>query len=131
MLELALTAQVLVLIIMAGIFFASGPASIFYPLTGFLGVFAVGFVIRLMLVHYMGFDMVWKYMVFSPSEAQQLKTLVVSSVGLIVFTIASLTVGWTGTRFQEATPSPFTEQQKLALIIATAFLAPLVAYSIY
>lgn len=88
--ELALAAQVMLWLFVAGIFIFSRQASMFHPLTFYWLFHGAVFVLRPLLVYFFGFDSIWNYMVFQPTDADLVKTLMVSSVALVVFATASL-----------------------------------------
>jgi hypothetical protein len=67
MIEVALGFQVLVWMVVLGVFLASGQATIFHPLGVYWGFHGLVFVIRPLLVHFMGFNSVFYYMGFNPS----------------------------------------------------------------
>jgi hypothetical protein len=125
-----LIGQVLVWLVIVGVFLASGQASIFHPLTVYLGFHAIVFVIRPFFIHYLGFDTVFEYMLISPSEQVFIKSLLVSSTGLVMFSIAVWLAGRIRLPVSPPKPPPFTSTQITALILATVLLAPPAAYSI-
>lgn len=127
---LALAAQLLLWLMVIGVFLASRQASIFHPLTFYLGFHGLAFVVRPSLVHFLGFDSLWNYMVFEPAEADQIKTLAVSSIALIVFAAASVWAGRSNVTFVKARTEPVTPAEWRTLILVTVLLAPVVAYSI-
>jgi hypothetical protein len=131
MIELALWFQVLVWLIVLGVFLVSGQASIFHPLGIYLGFHLLVFVIRPMLVYFFGFNAIWNYMVFEPDSNNFILTLAVASVGLVVFATMSLMVGRANARFVQNLPPSLSPTQSRALVIMTVALAPLIAYSIY
>ena len=131
MIELALWFQVLVWLIVLGVFLISGQASIFHPLGIYLAFHFVVFVIRPLLVYFFGFNAIWHYMVFEPDSDDFILTLAVASVGLIVFATMSLTVGRANLQFAQCVPPSLSQTQSRALVIMTIALAPLIAYSIY
>lgn len=130
MIELALCFQVLVWLIVLGVFLLSGQASIFHPLGIYLGFHFLVFVIRPLLVYFFGFNAIWHYMVFEPDTDDFILTLAVASVGLIVFATMSLMVGRANPHFAQRVPS-LSQSQSRALVIMTVALTPLIAYSIY
>jgi len=130
MFELALTTQVLVWLIVLGLFLASGQASLFHPATVYLGFHALVFVIRPILVHYLDFDAIWTYIGFRPSEAVMIQTLAVTSAALIVFVGTTTVVGRARVAFTNVPALSFSELQHKALIVTTLVLLPLTAYSI-
>src|SRR5580704_10088291 len=126
-LELALLGQVLFWFIVTGVFLASGQASLFHPLTFYLGFHGLVFVLRPILVHYLGFDTLWKYMRLAPADEDLIRTLAVSSVALAAFSIPCLWVGWGKTVFTTAETDPFSITQRRGLIVTTLLLAPVIA----
>lgn len=130
MFGLALSAQVIVWLIVLGAFFASRQASLFHPSGVYLMFHGLVFVIRPILVYYFHFDSVWRYIGFQPSEAEMIKTLAVTSVALIVFVGANLAFGWTRVTFPPAPANSFSEVQRRALLVITLLLLPLMVYSI-
>jgi len=128
--ELALTGQVLVFLIVIGVFLATGQASIFHPLTTYLLFHGIAFVVRPLLVHYFDFNGEWRYMHLEPTEAQLIQSLVISSVGLVVFAVSSIVLGKCETKFAGNTLPDFTANEKLGLYLTTIILLPLVLYSI-
>jgi hypothetical protein len=131
MVELGLWAQVLVLLMVAGVVLASGQGSLMHPAIWYLGFHLVVFVLRPILVHCFGFTAEWDYMIFHPSDAVFVRTLAVSSVGLVVFVGACLIAGWAEVGFSAREPRALTPVQKRGLLFATLALLPLVALSIY
>ena len=129
-LELALVGQVLLWLILAGVFLASRQASIFHPLSVYLAFHGVVFVVRPILIHLLNFDTIFTYMEINPSEHLFMKTLAVSSVALLVFGITNLMTGQADLTYRIPQPAPFSANEKLALVATTFLLAPLAAYSI-
>src|SRR5579864_86898 len=93
MIEIALAAQILLWIVVLGLFLVSGQASVFHPVTVYLAFHWLVFVLRPILVQGFGFDTNWNYMMFKPTDAYFVKTLAVSSVALVCFTVACLLNG--------------------------------------
>src|SRR5215831_27483 len=112
MFELVLDAHVLLWLIVLGVFLASGQASIYHPLTVYLGFHGLVFVLRPILVHYLQFDNIWRYMRLDPSEDQMILTLEASSVALVAFAFACLVFGRTQPSFRTPAPAPFSVTQK-------------------
>ena len=130
MLEFALFCQALVWVLVWGVFLATRQATIYHPLTVYLGFHGLVFVMRPFLVHYLDFDSIWHYMRIQPSNEIFIFTLLVSSVAMLVFAATSIAAGWTAPKFTLATPVPFTIAQRRGLLLTTLLLGPLVAYSI-
>jgi hypothetical protein len=131
MIDIALTLQVLVWLVVLGVFMASGQASVFHPAILYLAFHGVVFVARPLLVHFLAFDSVWTYMVFRPEDEDFIRALGVSSVALISFVGASLFLGWSRARFTPAPTPSFSPAQRRALLWTTLLLLPLLAISIY
>lgn len=131
MIDLALTAQVLFWLVVLGCFLATGQASLFHPATVYVMFHGLVFVLRPILVYAFGFDANWQYMLFQPTEDYFVRTLAVSSLGLLCFVGACLWVGWTRIEFQDAAQPVFGRVEKSALLITTVILLPAVVYSIY
>ncbi len=130
MIEVALGFQVLVWLVVLGVFLASGQASIFHPLGVYWGFHGLVFVIRPLLVHFMGFNSVFYYMGFNPSPQEFITTLAVTSLGLVVLAATCLWFGRVHPRFTGSAPSLPPDQSR-ALPIITLLLLPVIAYSIY
>ena len=131
LIDLALLGQVMVWLIVAGMFIACGQASLFHPLTFYLGFHGLVFVLRPLLVHYLDFDTLWRYMLINPSEEDFIRTLVVTSVALLAFSIPCILVGWSKTSFAGSQMEPFSVAQRRGLILVTLMLGPVIAYSIH
>lgn len=131
MFELALTAQVLLWLFIVGLFIISGQATIFHPLTCYLGFHGVVFVIRPLLVHYLQFDALWQYMLLTPTDDKLVQTLAVSSTALVVFSVCCFGAGYVPIQFPTAPTEPFTFEQRRALVLLTLLLSPLILYSIH
>ena len=130
MIEPMLFLQVLVWLVMLGVFLASGQASIFHPATMYLAFHGVVFVIRPILVYYMEFDLVWRYIGYRPDEADFIRALGVSSVALIAFVGACLYFGRSRVQFTPKPPPLLTPVQSRALLWTTLILLPYIAASI-
>jgi len=128
--ELALTGQALLFLIIIGVFLATGQATIFHPLTIYLGFHALVFVIRPLLICVFNFDHEFVYMGIRPDPQLLVRVLAVSSLGLIVFAVASVGLGWCQPQFQTHTPAPFIQKQRQALLLLALTLLPVIAYSI-
>jgi hypothetical protein len=130
MIETALYVQVIVWLLVILLFLMTRQASIYHPLTMYLGFHGLVFVIRPLLVHFLEFDHEFLYMGIQPDQMLLVKTLAVSSLGLVVFAAATLGFGWCRVQFRSAAPAPFTPEQRRALLILAILLLPVVAYSI-
>lgn len=130
MLDIALCGQVLLWLVVILLFLVSGQASLYHPLSIYLAFHAAVFIMRPLLVHWFGFDTMWHYMVFEPTEAQFLRSLEVSSVALLVFAASCVACGWCQPQFSQTPLPPFTRPQVIALTIVTMILFPIIARSI-
>lgn len=130
MIQLALWFQVLVWLIVLGVFLISGQASMYHPLGVYLGFHFLVFVIRPFLVYFFGFTTIFHYMVFEPDPDDFILTLAVTSVGLIVFATMSLMVGRANPHFVQRAAPLLSPSQSRALVIITVALTPLMVYSI-
>ena len=131
MLELAPFGQALVWLAVAAIFLMTRQASLFHPLTVYLLFHALVFVVRPWTVHYLNFDREWLYIRFEPSSEQFIRSLMASSLALLVFAATTLAFGWCRPQFQTAVPESFNPRQKQALLILTMLLTPLIVYSLH
>lgn len=130
-LELALLGQVMLWLAVGLAFLLTRQASIYHPLTVYLGFHGLVFVIRPLLVCYLGFHGQFDFMQFEPSEASLVRALLVSSVGLVAFSVSSLAFGWSSVRFTSPSPPPFTSFQKRSLVAVTVILTPIILYSMH
>jgi hypothetical protein len=131
MIEIALTAQVLLWLAAIWIFAASRQASIFHPVTAYLGFHGLAFVVRPILVSACGYDAVWNYMQFHPSDQIFVRTLAVSSVAMLSFVAGCLYAGRSRISFATQNAPEFTTLERRALLITTLLLVPVMAYSIF
>ena len=131
MIEIALIAQVGLWLTVVGIFAASRQASVFHPVTAYLGFHGLVFVLRPILVYRYGFDTNFNYMLFQPSDEVFVRTLAVSSVAMVSFVVSSLVAGWSRLIFENPAPPEFTLLERRALLITTLLLLPAMAWSIY
>ncbi len=131
MIGAALTAQFLLWMAVSLACLTTHRPSVFHPAVWYLGFHGLVFVLRPIFVHMFGFDTIWAYMLYRPAETVFLRTLAISSVGMLVFVAACLAFSWKRLA-QPQRPTPgFTATQRGALALTTFLLAPLVAYSIY
>ena len=131
MIELALIIQTLLWLIAIGIFAASRQASVFHPVTLYLGFHGLVFVARPILVYSFGLNTISNYMQYRPTQEIFIKTLEVTSVALFVFVAAGLLAGRSRLVYGSPQPPEFTPLERRALLITTLLLLPLMAWSIY
>jgi hypothetical protein len=131
MIEIALLAQLAVWLTVVVVLFASRQASLLHPATIYAAFHGLVFVVRPLLVYYLGFDTNWNYMLFNPTEEMFERTLAVTSLGLICFMTACLLMGKGAAVGTRALKPQFSKQERAALLITTGLLAPLAAYSIW
>lgn len=131
LLELSITAQAVLWLIIVALFLASSQASIFHPLTAYLAFHLVVFVARPILVFSMGFDTIWHYMGFEPSERDFVLALCVSSTALVIFSLTCVSFGRTQAVYPKISPEPFTTEQRRGLLFTTLLLVPIIGYSIH
>ncbi|MDX1951877.1 MAG: hypothetical protein SFY81_06810 [Verrucomicrobiota bacterium] len=131
MIEVALSAQVLIWLVVIGLFLATGQASLFHPAIVYLTFHGLVFVLRPILVHNFSFDSNWEYMRFKPTDENFIRTLMVTSVAMICFVTACTWKGWTRTVFLTKGFPTFSLMEQRALVVTTLLLLPLAAYSIY
>lgn len=129
MIEMALIAQTLVVVLVAAAFASTGTASMFHPLTLYLIFHTLVFVMRPALVHLAGFDNAWLFMGFWPDAQQFLFTLIVSSVGLVAFSLACAGAGYVRPDLSKAPDFAFDRADIVAFVLTVAALAPLAIYS--
>jgi hypothetical protein len=131
MIEVALIAQVIVWVITIWVFMVSRQASIFHPAGAYIAFHGLVFVLRPILVYYLGFDTNWTYMEFKPSDEVFVRTLAVSSVAMVSLVASSLIAGRSRLFFASQAPPTFTLLERRALLVTTLLLLPAMAYSIY
>jgi hypothetical protein len=131
MIDIAISAQVMVWLIFIGVFLVSGQASLFHPVTWYLAFHGLVFVLRPILVHFFGFDFIWNYMRFQPSDEIFVRTLAVSSLGLVVLVVACLMTSRGHPSFSGHPAREFSLPQRRALLVVTLLLLPLIGYSIF
>ncbi len=129
MIELALFIQVVVFAGVCLAFVLARSTSFFHPLMLYLIFHFLVFVARPLMVHGFGYDNIWRYMRYTADEYHFMLTLMVSSVGLVVFAVASLAAGRGSTEFSNAGLPPWTVAEKRAFVIVALLLGPAALYS--
>src|SRR5579863_1643590 len=131
MTALVLTFQASLWLGIALIFIASRNASIFHPFTIYLAFHGLVFVIRPILEHVLGFERTFFWMMFYPTDDQIQTTLILTSLGLVVFAFASWILVPTQPRLDRRLSGGFTTTEWWAFGTVVLLLSPLVAYSLY
>lgn len=129
MIETGLFLQTGFFVIVTLAFLFSRSASFFHPLTIYLIFHFLVFVLRPLMVHALDFGGMWYYMEFRPDELQFVNTLLVSSVGLLVFALASWFAGRTPIEFTATELPPWSLAEKRSFLVVIALLSPLAIYS--
>ncbi len=86
-------------------------ASLFHPCLSYLAFHLIVFVVRPLLVHFYGFNHAFERMMIEPTDAQQIRTLQVTSLALIVFMTAGLWGGWSKVGFSGLGRPAFSAEQ--------------------
>lgn len=108
-----------------------GQLTIFHPTTIYLIFHGIVFCIRPTLVYFFGFDLVWNYIGFWPTDREMVLTLYLSSAGLIVFCAAfAATSNAPGPKDLPGPPA-FTLAELRAFWAMVVLLVPLGLYSIF
>jgi hypothetical protein len=131
MIEIALVLQVILWLTVVAVFIASRQASVFHPVTVYLGFHGLVFVLRPILVYAFNFDSNFIYMEYAPNDEVFVRTLEVSSLALVSFVTACLVAGRSRLVFADPGPPVFTPLERRALLVTTLLLLPAMAYSVY
>lgn len=131
MIDIALTAQVMVWVMAIVVLAWSRQASVFHPAVVYLLFHGLVFVWRPIMVQAFGFDSSWVYMGIKPTDEVFVKTLAISSVAMICLVGGCLLAGHCPAVFPSLEPPVFTPVQRRALLATTLLLLPLMAWSIY
>jgi hypothetical protein len=130
MIDIALFIQAAIWLTVLTFFVCSSRASIFHPITFYLVFHGLVFVVRPLFVRYADFDAAWNYMKFDPTDDDFVKTLAISSVGLLMF------VGgcWFGSRNSKTlafsgSEIKFTPSESLSLYVLWIMFLPIIVYS--
>ncbi len=119
--------QAFVWLLISGLFIQSRNASIFHPFSFYLAFHGLVFVVRPIMEYAFGFEQVFFYMQFYPSEDQLEQALFLTTAALVVFAIASHAL--------DAAPrlwpisDGFNARQWRAFIATAIILGPIVVYS--
>jgi hypothetical protein len=129
--EIGIAAQVLVFLVVLSVFLASGQASVFHPLGWYLAFHGIVFVLRPILVLFLGFDAQLTYMGFEPTPEECLRALAASSVGLCAFAGACLFTGRSDLTFGKSASIEFSQAERRSLLITTLLMLPIIGFSIF
>lgn len=129
MIEVALFFQVTFFLLVCFAFIGARDSSFFHPIVLFLIFHFLVFVLRPLMVHFLGFTTMWRYMEFTPNEFQFIDTLAVSSVALLVFVLTAWFAGRVRTEFSVAELPPWTLAEKRAFLVVLVLLLPIGIYS--
>src|SRR5579862_4153865 len=128
---LVLTFQAVLWLIIALAFIGSRNASIFHPFTIYLAFHGMVFVFRPILENVLNFDRTFFWMMFYPTEDQIQTTLILTSVALVVFALATWIMVPAEPRLDRRLPGGFGAAEWWALGVVVTLLSPLVLYSLY
>ena len=128
MMTIALTLQIIFFALVMVAFLSSRSASLFHPMAFYLMFHGIVFVLRPLVVHYLGLYGIFRYLTIEPDENLMVQTLLVSSFGLLVFSIPALLLGQGRIRFPEMA-FEFTNAQRQAFVAVLLLLGPLAIYS--
>lgn len=129
MIDVALFLQVAFFVAVCFAFVSSRSASFFHPLALYLIFHLLVFVIRPLMVHFLNYAIVWRYMGYTADEWEFVYTLWVSSVALLVFAVAALMGGRCKVEFSVADLPPWTVAEKRAFALVVILVGPLAVYS--
>ncbi|HLJ20538.1 MAG TPA: hypothetical protein VKU84_10080 [Stellaceae bacterium] len=128
---LVLTFQAVLWLSIALAFIGSRNASIFHPFTIYLVFHGMVFVFRPILENVLNFDRTFFWMMFYPTDDQIQTTLILTSLALVVFALASWVLVPAEPRFDRRLPGRFTTAEWWALGVVVTLLSPVIAYSLY
>jgi hypothetical protein len=112
-------------------FISSRSSSMFHPFFYYLMFHGLVFVIRPILVYTFNFEAIFYVMRFYPSENEFIFTLVLTSVGLLVFAVTSWRLDPIAPRFDRPHPWGFTRVEWQAFWVVVLLLGPIALYSVY
>lgn len=104
-------------------------SSVFHPLFFYLVFHGLVFVVRPVLVQILDLHAAHEYMQFFPSEGNKLRSLLVSSVGLVVFAAATMKRPHAKPTFLPRERLTGTKGEIVALIATWLALGPIAVYS--
>lgn len=129
MIEVALFFQTLVFVAVLVAFVLSPSSSLFHPLSYYLLFHFLVFVLRPIMVHFMGFELAFAYMGYFPDETAFMETLALSTVGMLVFALVCWLAGRVPVQFSEAGLPPLTPAQKTGFALTLLTLGPFALYA--
>jgi len=91
--EFLLFLSIAVFAVMVAIYFRSGRASMFHPVTVYLGFHFVTFVVRPLFAYYLGYNQLYPDFGFYPSIEEKITVILGVNLGLVTFVLAALWFG--------------------------------------
>jgi len=131
MIGVVLAFQAAIWLALSFLFIRSRNASVFHPFAYYLTFHGIVFVIWPILQYALGFEFVFYYMWFYPSEETMISTLMLTTLGLFGFAIFSWLTDNGVPRFDRPNPPGYTTDEWWAFIILAVLLVPLALYAIY
>lgn len=119
--------QAIVWLLITSLFIQGRSASIFHPFGFYLTFHGLVFVVRPIIEYIFGFEQVFFYMRFYPSEAQLEQALLLTTAALVLFAILSHALDITP-RLRPISDG-FNAHEWRAFIVTALLLGPLVVYS--
>lgn len=129
MIEFALSLHITFFLIVCLAFVSWREASFFHPLCLYLAFHLLVFVIRPLMVHFLDFNFIWRYMEYTASPDEFVNTLWVSSIGLLVFAVTIKFAGQCPVRFGVDGLPEWTGPEKRAFTAVALLLGPVGLYS--
>jgi len=129
LIDLIFLLQILIWAVALGAFLCSPQASIFHPCLGYLVFHLIVFIVRPILVHYYGFNHIFDRIGLTPSDDVQIRTLLVTSLTLVVFMVTCYAAGNARVAYASLQAPQFTPQETLGLKLTILVLLPLLVYS--
>jgi hypothetical protein len=129
MISIILSAQLILWVVISGLFIASRRASIFHPFTWYLVFHGLVFVIRPMVAHIFDFQHMYYLMGFYPTDDEIQFTIVLTFVALIFFGVASCLLVPTVPDFDRPIQIEFDRFERRAFAVLLIFALPIALYS--
>lgn len=128
---LFLIATVLIFFAVCAVYVRQPAASLYHPLSLYLAVHGLIFVIRPWYVWYVDLDALYIAYEFRPSLEAKLVALAVANLGLIAFAAASMWFGREPMNFADQATSEERRSMRIPFIATAALLGPLFLYSVW